>query len=59
MSIVKYFWLDSIRSELEYTLFSQEQFYENKKALVLAKKINNKLRTKPDLLSRRTKEQIV
>ena len=30
MSIVKYFWLDSIRSELEYTLFSQEQFYENK-----------------------------
>ena len=58
MSIVKYFWLDSIRSELENTLFSQEQFYENK-TLGFGKKIKNKLRTKPDLLSRRTKEQSV
>ena len=58
MSIVKYFWLDSIRSELEYTLFSQEQFYE-KKSLGFGKKIKDKLRIKPDLLSRRTKEQSV
>ena len=58
MSIVKYFWLDSIRSELEYTLFSQEQFYE-KKSLGFDKKIKDKLRIKPDLLSRRTKEQSV
>ena len=58
MSIVKYFWLDSIRSELENTLFSQEQFYENK-SIGFGKKIKNKLRTKPDLFSRRTKEQSV
>ena len=41
-----------------HTFFIRTILYEQK-ALILAKKIKNKIRTKPDLLSHRTLEQTV
>ena len=49
----KYFYRQNSEKDQQYTLFLSKQFYK-KKSLDFRKKIKNKLRTKPGLLSHRT-----